>query len=58
VVYRVDTSGNEAILHEFAVGSGGALVVGGLLRTSNGDLYGGTLRGGDGGYGVLFKLTP
>ena len=58
VVYRVDTSGNETILHAFTGGSAGALVPGGLLRTSNGDLYGGTTRGGDGGHGVMFRLSP
>ncbi len=58
VVYRVDTSGNETVLHKFTGGANGALVQGGLYLAPAGDLYGGTVKGGDKGNGVMFKLTP
>jgi uncharacterized repeat protein (TIGR03803 family) len=55
VVYKVDTSGNETILHSFAGGADGANPYGGLTRNSAGDLYGTTVGGGL-GHGVVFKV--
>jgi uncharacterized repeat protein (TIGR03803 family) len=63
VVFELDTSGNETVLHTF-VGSDGANPDSGLLFDSAGNLYGGTANGGSSdecgfsGCGTLFKLTP
>jgi uncharacterized repeat protein (TIGR03803 family) len=46
VVFKVDTSGTETVVHTFA-GSDGAYPVGGLLLNSAGDLYGTTAHGGN-----------
>jgi uncharacterized repeat protein (TIGR03803 family) len=57
VVYRVDPSGNLALLHSFTGGTDGASPVSGLIRDAAGNLYGDTPTGGasnDGG--VLFKV--
>ncbi len=62
VVFKVDASGNETVLHTFegADGSGPDSV---LLFDSQGNLYGTTANGGssevcDGGCGTVFKLSP
>jgi len=46
-VFRVDTSGNESVLHSFAGGSGdGAYPYARVVRDSAGNLYGTTYSGG------------
>jgi uncharacterized repeat protein (TIGR03803 family) len=63
VVFRVDTAGNEAVLHTFEA-SDGANPTAPLLLDSAGNLYGTTQNGGnlscDGGLGcgVVFQLSP
>jgi uncharacterized repeat protein (TIGR03803 family) len=62
VVFKVDPTGNETVLHSFAWGTEGANPYGSLVFDSLGNLYGATLyRGGTGcqnGCGAVFKLDP
>lgn len=65
VVFKLDTTGKETVLHSFTGGSDGALPEAGLAMDSSGNLYGTTYGGGDlnchpkyGGCGVVFKITP
>jgi uncharacterized repeat protein (TIGR03803 family) len=55
VVFKVDTSGNETVLHSFT-GADGAQPSSGLTRDSAGNLYGTTLGGGSGHAGTLYKV--
>ena len=65
-VFKLDTSGNETVLHSFAGHPGdGANPEAGLVRDAQGNLYGTTLTGGSGGpelcsgvggCGTVFKL--
>jgi uncharacterized repeat protein (TIGR03803 family) len=65
VVFKLDATGKESVLHRFT-GGGGAYPDAGLIRDAQGNLYGTTLNGGDlscgkqgpHGCGVVFKLTP
>jgi uncharacterized repeat protein (TIGR03803 family) len=57
VVFKLDTSGNETVLHTFTGGADGGFplwVV--LARDSGGDLYGTTAGGGAANEGVVFKI--
>jgi uncharacterized repeat protein (TIGR03803 family) len=66
VVFKLDSSGAETVLHSFSCGSDGAFPSAGLVMDSSGNLYGTTELGGDrncavengNGCGVVFKLTP
>ena len=58
VVFKVDPSGNETVLHNFTGGSDGSDPVGGLILDAAGNLYGTTGQGGTSDCGVLFKLSP
>jgi uncharacterized repeat protein (TIGR03803 family) len=66
VVFKLDTSGNETVLHTFTGGADGAYPSGGLVMDASGNIYGGTFNGGDAnchvngqpGCGVVFKITP
>jgi uncharacterized repeat protein (TIGR03803 family) len=57
VVFKVDPTGKETVLHSFAGqptdGSGPSA---NLLRDEAGNLYGTTVSGGKSGSGVVFKL--
>lgn len=65
-VFKIDTSGNESVVHAFTGGSDGLDPEGGLVVDSNGNLYGTTAEGGTGscfpfpnnGCGTVFKITP
>ncbi len=57
VVFKVDTSGNETVLYDFADAANGQTPVSGLTIDSAGNLYGTTVSGGF-GHGVVFKITP
>jgi uncharacterized repeat protein (TIGR03803 family) len=57
VVFKLDPSGNETILHSFS-GSDGKIPYGTLALDSSGNLYGTTYEGGAYGGGVIFKITP
>ena len=56
-VFKVDTSGNETVLHSFTNSPDGAGPYGGLVRDKAGNLYGTTEEGGASGHGTVFKLT-
>jgi uncharacterized repeat protein (TIGR03803 family) len=63
LVFRIDTSGNETVLHTFSGGSDGANPDSVLLFDSKGNLYGTTENGGSGqcggtGCGTVFELSP
>jgi uncharacterized repeat protein (TIGR03803 family) len=59
VIFKLDTTGKETVLHRFTGGTGGGYPTS-LLRDAAGDLYGMTHSGGStacpGGCGVIFKL--
>jgi uncharacterized repeat protein (TIGR03803 family) len=55
-VYKLDTSGTEAVLHSFNGHPDGRLPYGGLLPDLAGSLYGTTSQGGTFHYGTAFKL--
>jgi uncharacterized repeat protein (TIGR03803 family) len=55
-VFKVDSSGTETILYSFTGGNDGGSPVGGVIRDSEGNLYGTTSLGGYDGYGVVYKL--
>jgi len=55
-VYKVDTSGNETVLHNFIGGFDGALPYAGLILDSAGNLYGTASSAGTGNVGVVYKL--
>jgi uncharacterized repeat protein (TIGR03803 family) len=62
VVFKLDTTGKETVLHRFSGGKDGALPASGLIHDSAGNLYGTAPRGGsnacNGGCGVVFKIRP
>jgi uncharacterized repeat protein (TIGR03803 family) len=66
VVFKLDTAGKEAVLHNFTGGADGGGPGASVIRDSAGNLYGSTQVGGDpnctiagdSGCGVVFKLTP
>ncbi len=59
-VFKLDTSGNETVLHSFGENSGdGTYPSAGLVRDAQGNLYGTTAFGGAyGGSGTVFKVDP
>ena len=57
VVFKLDTSGTETVLHSFS-GSDGKIPYGTLVRDKTGNLYGTTYEGGAYGGGVVFKIAP
>jgi uncharacterized repeat protein (TIGR03803 family) len=56
VVYRLNRTGGETVLHRFSGGTDGAFPFGDLLRDAKGNLYGTASIGGDYDQGVAFKL--
>ncbi len=58
VVYKLDPSGNETVLHNFTGGSDGSEPYAGVVLDSAGNLYGTTYYGGTVGFGVVYKLDP
>jgi uncharacterized repeat protein (TIGR03803 family) len=67
VVFKVDKTGKESVLHAFTGGADGSNPVAGVIQDAAGNLYGTTPYGGHyscgqdgegGGCGVVFKLTP
>lgn len=63
VVFKLDTTGNETVLHSFTGGSDGAFPYAGLTMDGSGNLYGTAQAGGAMCYtsytcGVVFKITP
>lgn len=64
IVFKLNSSGHETILHNFFAGANGSDLSGGLVRDAAGNLYGTTQIGGDldcvppTGCGTVFKLSP
>jgi uncharacterized repeat protein (TIGR03803 family) len=66
VVFKLDTTLKETVLHSFADEPDGAYPYSGLAIDSSGNLYGAALQGGDlnckigngQGCGTVFKITP
>jgi uncharacterized repeat protein (TIGR03803 family) len=63
VVFKLDKTGMETVLHSFTGGSDGSLPVAGVVMDKHGNLYGTTETGGAACYvsntcGVVFKITP
>jgi uncharacterized repeat protein (TIGR03803 family) len=56
IVYRIDPSGTETILHNFTNGMDGGSPRGPVILDSAGTLYGTTIGGGMSGCGVLYKI--
>jgi len=57
VVFKLDPSNHETVLHAFNVANG-YFPYAGLIRDASGNLYGTTLAGGTYDMGVVFKLDP
>jgi uncharacterized repeat protein (TIGR03803 family) len=55
VVFKLDTAGNETVLHRFTDRPDGALP-GPVIRDSKGNLYGTAESGGSSSVGVVFKI--
>jgi uncharacterized repeat protein (TIGR03803 family) len=55
-VYKVDSNGNETVLHAFLGGADGAEPYGGVILDGRGNLYGTTWLGGTYDLGIVFKL--
>jgi len=65
IVFELDTSGRETVLHNFTGGADGGAPWAGLTVDRAGKLYGSAAIGGDlnceptyGGCGVVFKIAP
>ena len=64
VVFKLDPSGKETVLHNFSGGTDGSGPGAGVILDNRGNLYGTTQFGGDlnkcnkAGCGVVFKLSP
>jgi uncharacterized repeat protein (TIGR03803 family) len=56
VVFKLDTTGHETVVHTFTGGTDGGHPIGGLIRDSAGNLYGTTYQGGSSNAGLVFKL--
>jgi len=65
VVFKLDTSGQETVVHNFTGGADGATPQAGLIMGASGNLYGAALQGGrdnrcnpPSGCGTVFKIIP
>jgi uncharacterized repeat protein (TIGR03803 family) len=56
VVYKLDASGHETVLHSFAGGADGTQPAAGVIRDSAGNLYGTTPKGGSADRGVVYRV--
>ena len=56
-VFRISSTGNFTVVYTFTAGSDGAYPYAGLLRATDGSLYGTTSGAGDYGAGTVFKLA-
>jgi uncharacterized repeat protein (TIGR03803 family) len=56
IVFKLDTSGTETVLHTFTGTPDGANPVAGLVEDASGNLYGTTSNGGVSNFGTVFKL--
>jgi uncharacterized repeat protein (TIGR03803 family) len=58
VVFEISSAGRYIPLYYFSGGADGARPYAGLIRDSEGNLYGTTELGGDAQFGTVFKLDP
>src|SRR5262249_22441942 len=58
VVFKVDTSGNETVLHSFTGGVDGGVPFAGVTIGPGGKLYGTTFFGGTMNAGVVYAVKP
>jgi uncharacterized repeat protein (TIGR03803 family) len=56
LVFKLDQSGNETVLHSFAGQPDGATPLAGLVLDAAGNMYGTTSSGGTANLGTVFKL--
>jgi uncharacterized repeat protein (TIGR03803 family) len=56
VVFRLDPSGTETVLHSFNCQDEGGTPTAGVISDPNGLLFGTTYGGGSGGHGVVYRL--
>ena len=56
VVYKLDATGHQTVLHRFTGGTDGGTPAAGVIRDAFGNLYGTTLYGGPANLGAVFKL--
>ena len=56
VVFKLDPTGHETVLHSFTGGADGSLPIAGVILDSAGNLYGTTSAGGTANAGVVFRL--
>ena len=56
LAYKLDTAGNETVLHNFTGGSDGKFPDGRLTRDSKNNLYGITSYGGSSSWGTAFEI--
>ncbi len=57
VVYKINTSGQESVLHSFTGGSDGSEPYAGVVIDAAGNIYGTTISGGTANAGVVYKIT-
>lgn len=57
-VFKLDSAGNETVLHSFGKGKDGNYPGCVLIADAKGNLYGTTEGGGKYGFGTVFKITP
>lgn len=62
-IFKIALDGNLSVVHEFTSATDGQFPNWGLMQASDGNFYGvaasgGTLPGGGGGQGTVFRLTP
>lgn len=57
IVFKINPTGGETILHTFTGGQDGGVPSGGLVMDSSGNLYGPAEIGGLYGYGQIFKFN-
>ena len=56
-VFKLDTTGKEAVLHSFSGGPDGGYPYAGLILDAAGNLYGTADSGGSSGGGIVFKIS-
>lgn len=57
VVYKLDATGHQTVLHSFTGGTDGGYPNAGVIGDTAGNLYGTTEEGGTSGFGVVYKLN-
>jgi len=57
-IFRLSEFGEFELIHSFDGNIEGKFPFAGLLKHSNGSLYGTTIEGGNNDHGILFRITP